>query len=280
MPRLPCARVGHRHRRPSRRRCAPWVMNCLGSVEHPAVAVARRPSCACRPRRCPRPARSGPTRRAVARASGGRYARFCASVPNMAMWDGTGRCGRPPTARPRDRRARAPRCRCSSRRRTSRRRRTPRETGCPSARAPRSFGSSSRGKCCASSHSRDVRPHLGFGELAHRCGAAALLVRQAHVHETNVSQMAPGWHRARSGTRDAGNALCSRMRRISALIRALPFAVALLVPATGLCRCDGLPWHDPARPPTEMVKGLSEKASDYSSWRSKWEYAQHERGPE
>ena len=66
----------------------------------------------------------------------------------------------------RDRRAPAPRCRCSSRRRHRRRRRSPRGTGCPSGRASASFGSSSRGNCCASSHSRTCGLNLGFGELA------------------------------------------------------------------------------------------------------------------
>ena len=46
-----------------------------------------------------------------------------------------------------------------------------------------SFGISSLGKCCASSHSRDVRPDLGLGELADGAAQQLLLVGQPEVHD-------------------------------------------------------------------------------------------------
>ena len=53
----------------------------------------------------------------------------------------------------RDRRAPAPRCRCSSRRPTSPSRRTLPGTGCPSGRGRRASAGESGGNACASSHS-------------------------------------------------------------------------------------------------------------------------------
>ena len=45
-----------------------------------------------------------------------------------------------------------------------------------------SFGTSSTGKCCASSHSRTCGRDLGLGELADAAPQQLLLVGQAEVH--------------------------------------------------------------------------------------------------
>ena len=129
----------------------------LGAVDAPSRRRRARPSCASPPRRCPTTASvSAHAASCSPRASGTQIAlllRLGAEHGRCARR--RARCARRPTGRPPDRRAPAPRCRCSSRPTTSPRRRTPRETGCPSGRGSAQLRRrTSRGKCCASSHSR------------------------------------------------------------------------------------------------------------------------------
>ena len=153
MPRLPLPRVRHRHDHDQV--AGPAVGDeLLGAVDAPSRRRRARPSSASPPRRCPTRPRSAPTPPAARRAPAAPGS--AASAPRCRTWRCArrrGRCARRPTGRPTDRRAPAPRCRCSSPPTTSPRRRIPRGTECPSARARRTSASSSRGNCCASSHS-------------------------------------------------------------------------------------------------------------------------------
>ena len=166
-------------RSPSR----PCVMNCLVPLMTQLVAVADGRRAHRRRVAAGRGLGQSPRRQLLAarRAAPG----SAASAPRCR----TGRCARRrarcarrSTGRPTGRRAPAPRCRCSSRPTTSPRRRRLRETGSPSARARRTWRARSRGKCCASSHSRTCGRSSRFGELAHAAPQQLLLVREAEVH--------------------------------------------------------------------------------------------------
>ena len=216
----------------------PCVMNVFDAVEHPArrrratrrrahaggVAARRRP-------------RSAPTRRASRRAPAAtRYRCFCASVPNIADVRRAQAVVR--GHRQRDRRIDARQLLDADAvvdRRHRRRRRTPRGTGCPSARAPPSFGSSSIGKCCASSHSLTCGRISALGELADGAAQQLLLVGQTEVHGRNVSRE-PGY--GKPGSSQAAPTYNSLSRFRSAEDHAQPMALSCRVcrdPAIVLC---------------------------------------------
>ena len=174
----------------------------LRAVQHPAVAVPDRG----RAHRGGVAARAGlgqPPRRellALARAARDTSA-------SALRWRTSrcarrrDRCARPPTATRSDRRARALRCRCSSRRRSCRRRRSARETECPSARARPASGSSSLGKCCASSHS------MTWGRISVSANSRTLLRRSVcssvsaksisnYIRRDRLARSLPGYRRS------------------------------------------------------------------------------------
>ena len=111
-----------------------------------------------------------------------------------------GRCARPPTARRRDRRARAPRCRGSSRWPTCPA--PPYSSGnwMPISPSAASFGTSSRGKCCASSHSRTC------GRISASANSRTVLAQQVLI----VGE--PEVHRSRIIARHLRDSGCMRVR--------------------------------------------------------------------
>ena len=94
----------------------------------------------------------------------------------------TARCARRPTARRLDRRGRALRCRCSSR--AADMPAPPYASGTWIPRRPSSprRGTSSVGKCCASSHSRTCGQDFVLRELANAAAQQLLIRGQAEIH--------------------------------------------------------------------------------------------------
>ena len=155
----------------------------LRAVQHPAVADRAPPSCACRRRRCRRSIRSAPGADLLAARQrheirlllrlGAEHGRCAPS---------TGRCARPPTARRRDRRAPALRCRCSSR--SADMPAPPYSSGnwMPSRPSAGELRNQLDRKVLRLVPLADVRADLGFGELAHAAPEQLLLFGQPEVH--------------------------------------------------------------------------------------------------
>ena len=134
----------------------PWVMKLFDAVQHPAVAVAHRRRAhrrgvAARAGLGQPPGRQGPARRPAARRS----AASAPSEPNIAMWADAQAVVR----RHRQRHRRIDPGQLLEGDAVVHRRHAgaavgARGSGCPSVPRSASAGSSSDGKCCASSHSR------------------------------------------------------------------------------------------------------------------------------
>ena len=167
----------------------PCVMNSLAAVEDPAVAVARRRRAhrggiAAGPGLGQAPGRELLAARERRRGS-------AASAPRCRTWrcaPRRGRCARRPKATRSDRRAPAPRCRCSSRRPTCPSRRMRAGTECPSVRGRPASAAARAGNCCASSHSLTCGLISVSANSRTLRAQQLLIVGQTEVHLGNLSR--------------------------------------------------------------------------------------------
>ena len=182
--------IGHRHRDHDVSPTRPCVVNVFEPFSTQHVARARRRGPHAGGVAAGRRLRSGPRRRSSRRAPAAPgNCCFCSSVPNIADVRRAEAVVRGDRQRERrDRRARAPRCRCSSRSPTS-----PAPPYCsgnwmPISPSAASFGSSSAGKCCASSHSRTCgRISVSANSRTVR-RSSCLLLGRAEVHTVTLSK--------------------------------------------------------------------------------------------
>ena len=123
-----------------------------------------------------------------------------------------GRCAPPPTARRRDRPARAPRCRCSSRWPTS-----PAPPYCSGNWMPEQ---AERGqlrhqlgrKMLRLVPLADVRPDFGFGELAHAAAQQRLLFGRTEIHRMDSIRQSK--RQSAASAAGSGNSICGPLQSL------------------------------------------------------------------
>ena len=143
----------------------------------------------------------------------------------------------------RDRRGPVPRCRCSTRPPTCPRRRRPPGSGSPSGRASASRGSSSIGKCCASSHVMTCGRISRFGEFPNRAAEDLVLLGGPEVHRRLRSRMSAAvGDRADAGDRAARAARpgCPVGVRRPVLDEPVPQQAAVGLPRMSRCSKNGV----------------------------------------
>ena len=122
----------------------------------------------------------------------------------------------------------------------------------------------------------DVRPHLGFRELAHGAAQQLLLFGRAKVHGTRLSRKAEPWHNGDGRGADAHRAACGRLRLLTTACRCLLVSLLLACPAGRARRPHRLPRrHD--RPRRTVPRRASRSAPGLRDCRLRVRVRAHQR---